>query len=81
MGDVAVLFKVYPESGQEDAVLKEIKEKMQPKSMQKEEVAFGIKVVKVLFVHPDNSGSTDLEEQLKKVPGVREVEVAEESLI
>lgn len=81
MGDVAVLFKVYPEAGEEEKVLKEIKEKMQPKSMQTQEIAFGIKVVKVLFVHPDSSGSTDLEEELKKVPGVREVEVEEESLI
>jgi translation elongation factor EF-1beta len=81
MGDVAVLFKVYPEPGQEDSVRKGIAEQLKPSAMQMEEIAFGIKVIKVMFVHSDAEGSSDFEEKLKKVNGVREVEVAEESLI
>jgi translation elongation factor EF-1beta len=81
MGDVAVLFKVYPETGSEDEVLNTIKNNLKPKSMQLQEVAFGIKVIKVLFVHADTVGSSVMEEDLKNIKGVREVEVEEESLI
>lgn len=81
MGSVATLFKVYPEAGKEDAVGREIKEKMRPKSMQLEEVAFGIKVIKVLFVHEDSAGSTELENKLRSITGISEVEVEEESLL
>ncbi len=81
MGEVAVLFKVYADSGQEDKVGNEIKEQLKPQAMQFEEVAFGIKVIKVMFVHSDTSGSSEIEEMIKKIPGVNEVEIAEETLI
>ncbi len=81
MGNVATLFKVYVENGREDEVSKKIKEELKPKSMQLEEIAFGIKVVKVLFVHEDTLGSAELEEKLKAISGVSEAEVAEESLL
>ncbi len=81
MGKVAVLFKVYTDEGREEAVSKEISEKLKPQGIQLEDIAFGIKVIKVLFVHDDSEGSSVLEENLRKVNGVREVEVAEESLV
>ena len=80
MGNVATLFKVYMEAGSEDEVSKAIK-KLNPKSLQVEEVAFGIKVLKVLFVHTDEEGSTPYEEKLKAVKGVNEVEVEEQTLL
>ena len=49
--------------------------------MQLEDIAFGIKVIKVMFVHDDSEGSSIIEEKLRKVNGVTEVEVADESLI
>lgn len=78
---VAVLFKVYAEEGHEDETAARIKETLKPNSMQLEDVAFGIKIIKVLFVHEDNVGSSSFEEKLRKVSGVTEVEVSEESLI
>ncbi len=81
MGNVATLFKVYIENGKEEEVSRKISEELKPKSMQLEEVAFGIKVLKVLFVHDDSIGSADIEEKLKGVSGVNEAEVAEESLL
>ena len=81
MGNVATLFTVYPDAGKEAEVQKAITDKLRPKGMQLEEVAFGIKVLKVMFVHEDTAGSTVFEEKLKKVAGVTEVEVADESLL
>ena len=81
MGNVAVLFRVYTEQGKEDEVKNEIISQLHPQSIGLEEVAFGIKVLKVLFVHDDKEGSSDYEERLKKVKGVNEVEVLDETLI
>lgn len=79
MGMVATVFKVYAEDP--DKVMAEIKAKLNPKSMQSEEIAFGIKVLKVMFVHEDSEGSNILEDKLRAISGVSEVEVAEESLL
>ncbi len=81
MGTVAVLFRIYTEGGKEESVRKEIVEKLKPKGSQLEEVAFGIKTIKVLFWHEDSQGSSEFEDQLKKIPGVNEVEIIEESLV
>ena len=80
MGNVAVLFRVYTREGKEEQVRKEITDKLKPKGSQLEDVAFGIKTIKVLFIHDDSTGSSVIEEQLKKIPGVNEVEIVEESL-
>jgi len=81
MGTVAVLFRVYAEEGKEENVRKEIIDKLKPKGSQLEDVAFGIKTIKVLFWHDDSQGSSQIEEELKKIPGVKEVEIIEESLV
>lgn len=82
MGKVATLFKVYPaEDADANAVLASIKKDTAPTSMQMEEIGFGIKVIKVMYVHEDSEGSTHLEEKLRKVGGVKDCEVEEESLL
>ena len=81
MGDVAVIFRVYTQEGKEESVRKEIVEKLRPKGSQLEDVAFGIKTIKVLFIHADSTGSSEIEERLKKIPGVNEVEIIEEGLM
>ncbi len=81
MGKVATVFKVYIENGKEAEVSKAIKEKLKPNGMQIEEVAFGIKVLKVMFVHEDEEGSTSFEDGLRKIPDVTEVEIEGESLL
>ena len=81
MGNVATLFTVYPDTGKEDEVQRLITEQLKPKGMQMEEIAFGIKVLKVMIVHEDTQGSTEFEEKLRKIPGVNNVEVSDESLL
>ena len=81
MGKVGVVFKVYPENGEEEKVSKRIAEALKPNGIQLEDIAFGIKVIKVLFIHEDAEGSSVFEEKLKNIEGVKEVEVEEESLL
>ena len=82
MGKVATIFKVYSEdSADSNSILKMISDKLKPTSTQIEEIGFGIKVIKVMFVHEDNEGSTEYEKKLREFPGVKEVEVEEESLL
>ena len=82
MSKVAILFNVYPKENLTDQTAASIKEKMNPAGMQIEEVAFGIKVIKVMFKFDDSQkSSSKIEDELKKVDGVGEIEVVEEGLI
>ncbi len=82
MSKVAVIFKIYPMEGRIDEVMGKIKDALKPVAMQADDVAFGIKVIKARFVFDDQQGaSSSIEEQIKRIDGVSEVEVEEESLI
>lgn len=85
MGNVAATIKVMPEGPEVDTEkMREEIMKIEPKphDVQIEELAFGLKAVKVLFVIPDAQGGTDeLEEKLSKISGVRDVNTEEVSLI
>lgn len=82
MARVAIIFKVYPKEGMLEKAISNIRSKMNPKSMQAEDVAFGIKVIKVLFTFDDNETTgSNIEDQLKKIDGVGEIDVEEETLI
>jgi translation elongation factor EF-1beta len=78
-----VLFRVYPKDGAAvEEVANSISKAMKPTGIQTEDVAFGIKTIKVLFKFDDEkTGSSSIEKSLKDVKGVGEVEVLEESLI
>jgi translation elongation factor EF-1beta len=82
MSRVAIIFKIYPKEGKIEEAMQDIKSKLSPAAIQEFEVAFGIKIIKARFVFEDkNTKSSILEEQLKSINGVNEVEVEEESLI
>ncbi len=82
MSKVAVLFKVYPKDNMLDKAVANIKQIMNPTGMQTEDVAFGIKVIKVMFKFEDSeTSSSKIEDALKKVDGVGEIEVMEEGLL
>lgn len=82
MGKIGIIFKVYPNDGALDKAMSNIKEQLKPAGIQADEVAFGIKVIRVLFTFEDvDKASSNIEEALKKIVGVREVEVEEESLL
>jgi translation elongation factor EF-1beta len=82
MPQVLVVFKVYPKDGELDKALAGINAQLKPKGTQTEEIGFGIKMIKVLFTFEDTQNSSSkLEEQLRSIEGVNEVEVAEEELL
>ncbi|MCL4388645.1 MAG: hypothetical protein M1564_03195 [Candidatus Marsarchaeota archaeon] len=81
MSKVAVIFKIYPKENSLDEAKKEVSA-MGPKGLQVEDVAFGIMVIKAMFVFEDSEDSSSaLESKLKKLGSVSEVEVDEETLI
>jgi translation elongation factor EF-1beta len=82
MSTTAILFRIYPKEGMLDKVMQNIRKALNPVGMQSEDIAFGIKTVKVLFKFDDEkTGSSSIEKSLKGVEGVDEVEVLEESLV
>jgi translation elongation factor EF-1beta len=85
MATVVVVFRIYPkEQDQVDRTLSDIKTKVEPKpvDIRSEEVAFGIKLVRCAFKFEDKEmGSSKIEDQIKKLDSVGEVEVEEETLL
>jgi translation elongation factor EF-1beta len=83
MAKVAVVFKVYPKDGQKaEVVAKTITEKLKPQGVQIEDIGFGIKCIKVLFMFDDaEESSSKMEEKLQATAGVGQTEVAEETLV
>lgn len=75
----AVLMRVMPDNKEEDleAIKAEIKEEEHLKDIGEKEIAFGLKGVMASFLLPDEEGSSQLEERLKEIEGVREVEIEE----
>lgn len=83
MSGVSVIFKIYTEEGQLDSAVKEITERLKPKDIRVEELAFGIKAIRAMFLF-DNATATNsstIEDAIRKVKGVSEIEVEEESLL
>jgi elongation factor 1-beta len=80
LSEVKVTFKVMPESGDTDIskVENAIKSRMEVQSIEKEPIAFGLVALKVVTALMDAEGVVDkIEEELRAIPGVGEVEVAE----
>jgi len=78
MGDVIIGFKVMPASVEEnlDKIEKEIKEKIKPQKMSREEIAFGLVAIHIVKIVEDAEGTLDVvEKQLRAIKGVGEVEV------
>ena len=82
MSKVAILFKVYPKENMLDKAVANIKEKMNPTGNADRGHGFGIIVIKVLFKFDDTeTSSSKIEDALRKVEGVGEIEVVEEGLL
>lgn len=80
LSEVKVTFKVMPESGDTDIskVESAIKLKIEVLSIEKEPIAFGLVALKVVTGVMDAEGVVDkIEEELRAIPGVGEVEVVE----
>jgi len=88
MGDVLIVYKIYPEEVEDsdrivEALKSKVPEEFKLNSVELEPIAFGLKIVKASFIFPDKIGGLleKLEEFLKSVPGVNEIEPASTTLI
>ncbi|MFW5912604.1 MAG: elongation factor 1-beta [Candidatus Hadarchaeota archaeon] len=81
MGDVAVTLKVMPEDKEIDLneIGGEIESLYDPREIDEEEVAFGLKALKVLVVVPEDAGGSDeLQESIQEIEGVKSVQVTDQ---
>lgn len=82
MGRVAITLKVYPESPEvQEKMIAEVREKFKPNQIITVPVFGGLNAYKVIFVRDDKQGEGTLEEDLRKVPGVSEVQTDDVTLI
>jgi len=82
MGNVAVTFKILPESPNADLekMKREIGKKIEIKDSKIEPLAFGLSALRILIVVPDKELG-DIENKIRSVEGVSEVEVESSTLI
>lgn len=88
MGQVAVLFRLMPQSVETDvkamgeAVRQAVPTSVTVRGMQIKDIAYGLRALLVSVVMPDEGGVlTQTEAALAKVPHVESVEVMEEGLL
>lgn len=78
MGKISCVYKVMPEDAETDleSVKDQIRELIDVEDMGEEEVAFGLKAIKVSTITTDEEGGTDaVEEQLEKLENVQSIEL------
>lgn len=84
MGLVAIEMDIMPESPDTDlvGVKNEISKLVKVQDFKIEPIAFGLKKLKIVITTEDKGGGTDaLEEQIKKVKGVSDVQVGTVTLV
>lgn len=78
MGKISCVYKVMPEDAETDLeqVKESIRDKIDVEDIGEEEVAFGLKAVKVSTITTDEEGGTDaVEEKLEDVEDVQSIEL------
>lgn len=81
MGNVAIFLRIMPASPEEDLnkLEQEIAKKVKIQDFKIEPIAFGLKALKILVIMPDSA--QNIEEKIKSVRGVGEVEVESITLV
>jgi translation elongation factor EF-1beta len=76
MGDVVVTVKVnVADQSMLDSVLTHIKSRLHVSDARKEDIGFGIKVLKLAIMSTDAEGAPDVEEIINSIDGVSSVDV------
>jgi elongation factor 1-beta len=76
MGEVIVLYRILPESPEVYEEMKKAIEGLSPDKVEEEDIAFGLKALRITKVIPeaDNAEET-FEEKLRGIKGVKDVEM------
>ena len=80
-GKVAIVLKVFPESPEIQESVKTAILKMGPAQLIEQPIFGGLNAYKVIFIREDKTGEGNYEEELKKIPGVSEVQTEDVTLI
>ena len=81
MGNVVITAKIFADDPSDFEGIKQAVAKLgRVADSRIEDIGFGAKALKVLIVMPDTAGG-DIEEQLKKIKGVSQVQVEDISLM
>jgi elongation factor 1-beta len=78
MGKISCVYKVMPEDSETDleGIKNQIREVLDVEDIGEEEVAFGLKAVKVSTITTDEEGGTDaVEEKLEGLENVQSIEL------
>jgi translation elongation factor aEF-1 beta len=78
MGKISCVYKIMPEDDETDleTIKEQLREKIDVEDIGEEEVAFGLKAVKVSTITTDEEGGTDaVEEKLEGLEGVQSIEL------
>ncbi len=84
MAEVLVTYRILPKDAEVDVekLLKEFEKRFKVHSSEIQPLAFGIKVIILKVILPEEEGSTDkFEEELRKIEGVGEFEIIESTRI
>ncbi len=83
MGKTAVLFRLLPKdvSCDVEQIAKEARQVESVKDVRIEPIAFGLKAIKVLVVVADPKEAEGIEERLREIEGVGEVEIESTTLV
>ena len=78
MGKISCVYKVMPEDAETDleTIKEQIRDRIDVEDIGEEEVAFGLKAVKVSTITTDEEGGTDaVEEKLEGMEGIQSIEL------
>ncbi|MFT4892309.1 MAG: elongation factor 1-beta [Candidatus Nanohaloarchaea archaeon] len=78
MGKISCVYKVMPEDAETDLeqIKQQIREKIDVEDIGEEEVAFGLKAVKVSTITTDEEGGTDaVEDKLEDLENIQSIEL------
>ncbi len=78
MGEISCVYKIMPEDAETDlkSIKDQIREVLDVEDMGEEEVAFGLRAVKVSTITTDEEGGTDaVEEKLSGLENVQSIEL------
>ncbi len=79
MGEVVAVIKVMPESPDVfENIKSEVEKTIKAEKIEEEPIAFGLKALKITVVVKDDEGGTEaIEEKLKHIQGVSDVQVVD----
>lgn len=80
MAEVSVVARIFSEDAEKfDEIKENLSKQIRVVDAKVEEIGFGVKILRVLFVVPDTQ--SDFEERIKSIPGVSGVQIDDVSLL